>query len=124
MAEYLRSNITMLRWMIDNGYQDARTLERRARAMEEWLANPSLMRADADAEYAEVIEIDMSEIKEPLLACPNDPDDVKPRITSYNVCYTKLLRPPQVAHPEGVLVASRGEEPHWNTGNGLTQPPR
>ena len=65
-------------WMIDNGYQDARTLERRARAMEEWLENPSLMRADADAEYAEVIEINMSEITEPLLACPNDPDDVKP----------------------------------------------
>ncbi|PVV27600.1 MAG: bifunctional aconitate hydratase 2/2-methylisocitrate dehydratase, partial [gamma proteobacterium symbiont of Ctena orbiculata] len=78
VAEYLHSNITMLRWMIDNGYEDARTLERRARAMEEWLENPSLMRADADAEYAEVIEINMSEIKEPLLACPNDPDDVKP----------------------------------------------
>ncbi|ODB99504.1 bifunctional aconitate hydratase 2/2-methylisocitrate dehydratase [Candidatus Thiodiazotropha endoloripes] len=78
VAEYLRSNITMLRWMIDNGYEDARTLERRARAMEAWLENPSLMRADADAEYAEVIEINMSEIKEPLLACPNDPDDVKP----------------------------------------------
>jgi len=78
VAEYLRSNIVMLRWMIDNGYQDARTLERRARAMEEWLANPGLMRADPDAEYAEVIEIDMSEITEPLLACPNDPDDVKP----------------------------------------------
>ncbi len=78
VAEYLRSNITMLRWMIDNGYQDARTLERRARAMEAWLENPSLMRADADAQYAEVIEIDMSQITEPLLACPNDPDDVKP----------------------------------------------
>ncbi|MEW8147864.1 MAG: bifunctional aconitate hydratase 2/2-methylisocitrate dehydratase, partial [Candidatus Thiodiazotropha endolucinida] len=78
VAEYLRSNITMLRWMIDNGYEDARTLERRARAMEEWLENPTLMRADTDAEYAEVIEIDMSQIKEPLLACPNDPDDVKP----------------------------------------------
>ncbi|MES9991902.1 MAG: bifunctional aconitate hydratase 2/2-methylisocitrate dehydratase [Candidatus Thiodiazotropha sp.] len=78
VAEYLRSNITMLRWMIDNGYEDARTLERRARAMEEWLENPTLMRADADAEYAEVIEINMSDIKEPLLACPNDPDDVKP----------------------------------------------
>ncbi len=78
VAEYLRSNVVMLRWMIDNGYQDTRTLERRARAMEEWLANPTLMRADADAEYAEVIEIDMSKITEPLLACPNDPDDVKP----------------------------------------------
>ena len=78
VAEYLRSNIVMPRWMIDNGYQDARTLERRARAMEKWLENPKLMRADADAEYAEVIEIDMSRITEPLLACPNDPDDVKP----------------------------------------------
>ncbi len=77
VAEYLRSNIIMLRWMIENGYEDARTLERRARAMEEWLENPVLMRADADAEYSEVIEINMSEIKEPLLACPNDPDDVK-----------------------------------------------
>ena len=78
VAEYLSSNIVMLRWMIDNGYQDARTLERRARAMEEWLENPTLLRADPDAEYAEVIEINMSEITEPLLACPNDPDDVKP----------------------------------------------
>jgi aconitate hydratase 2/2-methylisocitrate dehydratase len=78
VAEYLRSNIVMLRWMIDNGYQDIRTLERRVRAMEEWLKNPSLMRADENAEYAEVIEINMSEITEPLLACPNDPDDVKP----------------------------------------------
>jgi hypothetical protein len=78
VAEYLRSNITMLRWMIDNGYEDTRTLERRARAMEEWLENPSLMCADVDAEYAEVIEINMSEITEPLLACPTDPDDEKP----------------------------------------------
>jgi len=78
VAEYLRSNIVMLRWMIDSGYQDARTLERRAQAMEAWLADPTLMRADADAEYAEVIEIDMSAITEPLLACPNDPDDVRP----------------------------------------------
>ncbi len=78
VAEYLRSNIVMLRWMIDNGYEDQRTLERRARAMEAWLENPVLMRADKDAEYAEVIEIDMSAITEPLLACPNDPDDVKP----------------------------------------------
>ena len=77
VSEYLTSNITMLRWMIDNGYGDERTLERRARAMEAWLANPVLMRADKDAEYAEVIEIDMDQIKEPLLACPNDPDDIK-----------------------------------------------
>ena len=78
VAEYLRSNVVMLRWMIASGYGDARTLERRAQAMEEWLAAPSLLRADDDAEYAEVIEINMSDIKEPLLACPNDPDDVKP----------------------------------------------
>jgi len=78
VAVYVRSIIVMLRWRIDNGYGDRRTLERRARAMEEWLENPVLMRADKDAEYAEVIEIDMSSITEPLLACPNDPDDVKP----------------------------------------------
>ena len=78
VAEYLRSNVVMLRWMRDNGYGDVRTIERRAREMEKWLENPALLRADADAEYAEVIDINMSEIKEPLLACPNDPDDVKP----------------------------------------------
>lgn len=77
IIEYLKSNITMLRWMIEQGYGDVRTLERRAQKMEEWLANPELMEADADAEYHEVIEIDLAEITEPLLACPNDPDDVK-----------------------------------------------
>ena len=77
IIEYLNSNITLLKWMIANGYQDAKTLERRIRGMEEWLKNPTLMAADADAEYAAVIEIDLSAIKEPLLACPNDPDDVK-----------------------------------------------
>lgn len=77
IIEYFKSNITLLRWMIDNGYQDARTLERRAQAMEAWLENPELMEPDADAEYYKVIEIDLNEIKEPLLACPNDPDDVK-----------------------------------------------
>ena len=77
IIEYLNSNITLLKWMIANGYQDAKSLERRIKGMEEWLKNPVLMAADADAEYAEVIEIDMSAIKEPLLACPNDPDDVK-----------------------------------------------
>jgi aconitate hydratase 2/2-methylisocitrate dehydratase len=77
IIEYLKSNITMLRWMIEQGYGDIRTLERRARKMEEWLANPELMEADADAEYAAVIEIDLNEIKEPIVACPNDPDDVK-----------------------------------------------
>ncbi|MEL6711080.1 MAG: bifunctional aconitate hydratase 2/2-methylisocitrate dehydratase [Pseudomonadota bacterium] len=78
VADYLRSNIVMLRWMIDHEYGDARTLERRARAMEAWLADPVLLQADADAQYAEVIDINMSEITEPLLACPNDPDDIKP----------------------------------------------
>jgi aconitate hydratase 2/2-methylisocitrate dehydratase len=77
VAEYLRSNITLLKWMIANGYGDARTLERRILGMEQWLANPSLMRADADAEYLQVIEINMDEIKEPILCCPNDPDDAK-----------------------------------------------
>lgn len=77
IIEYLNSNITMLRWMISNDYGDARTLERRAAAMEEWIKNPQLMEADDNAEYAEIIEIDISEIKEPILACPNDPDDVK-----------------------------------------------
>ncbi|WP_341708396.1 bifunctional aconitate hydratase 2/2-methylisocitrate dehydratase [Halopseudomonas sp.] len=77
VAEYLKSNIVLLRWMIANGYQDPRTLERRAQAMEEWLANPSLMSADADAEYAAVIEIDLADIKEPVLCAPNDPDDAR-----------------------------------------------
>ena len=87
VAEYLRSNIVMLRWMIANGYGDARTLERRAVAMQEWLDNPSLMRADADAEYAHVIEIDLSEIKEPILCAPNDPDDAR---TLSDVMNTKI----------------------------------
>jgi aconitate hydratase 2/2-methylisocitrate dehydratase len=77
ITEYLNSNITMLRWMINEGYGDPRTLERRARKMEDWLANPSLMQADADAEYVEVLEIDLDEINEPILCCPNDPDDAK-----------------------------------------------
>ena len=78
IIEYLQSNIILLRWMITEGYGDPRTLERRAKAMEDWIANPVLMEPDADAEYAKVFEIDLNEIKEPLLACPNDPDDVKP----------------------------------------------
>jgi aconitate hydratase 2/2-methylisocitrate dehydratase len=77
IIEYLNSNITLLKWMIANDYADPKTLERRIRGMEEWLANPTLMEPDADAEYATVIDIDISAIKEPLLACPNDPDDVK-----------------------------------------------
>jgi aconitate hydratase 2/2-methylisocitrate dehydratase len=78
IAEYLRSNIVLLQWMIAEGYGDARTLSRRIKAMEDWLANPVLLEPDADAEYAEVIEIDLDEITEPLLCCPNDPDDAKP----------------------------------------------
>ncbi|WP_067099502.1 bifunctional aconitate hydratase 2/2-methylisocitrate dehydratase [Marinomonas atlantica] len=77
VAEYLRSNIVMLRWMMSEGYGDPRTLERRANAMEQWLANPSLMRADADAEYAQIIEIDLDNLKEPVLCAPNDPDDAR-----------------------------------------------
>ena len=77
IIEYFKSNITLLRWMISEGYGDPRTLERRAVAMEEWLENPELMEADSNAEYHKIIEIDLNEIKEPLLACPNDPDDIK-----------------------------------------------
>ena len=77
IREYLNSNIVMLKWMISEGYGDSRTIERRVKAMEKWLANPVLMKADPDAEYFEVVEIDMNQIKEPLLACPNDPDDIK-----------------------------------------------
>jgi aconitate hydratase 2 / 2-methylisocitrate dehydratase len=77
IIEYLNSNITLLKWMISNGYEDQRTLQRRINAMEEWLKDPQLLEPDADAEYAEIIEIDLNEIKEPILACPNDPDDVK-----------------------------------------------
>ena len=78
IIEYLKSNIVMLRWMIGSGYGDAKTLERRAQAMEEWIANPELLEPDENAEYAEIIEINLNEITEPLLACPNDPDDIKP----------------------------------------------
>lgn len=77
IAEYLRSNVTMLRWMIQQGYGDVRTLERRARKMEEWLENPSLLSADADAEYTEIIEIDLAEVTEPIVCAPNDPDDAR-----------------------------------------------
>ncbi|PVZ20009.1 MULTISPECIES: bifunctional aconitate hydratase 2/2-methylisocitrate dehydratase [unclassified Pseudomonas] len=77
IAEYLQSNITLLRWMISEGYGDARTLERRAKAMEEWIANPQLMSADPDAEYAEIIEIDLATVTEPVLCAPNDPDDAR-----------------------------------------------
>ena len=87
IIEYLKSNIVMLRWMIASGYGDPKTLERRAQAMEEWIENPELLEPDADAEYAEVIEINLNEIKEPLLACPNDPDDVKPLS---EVCNTEI----------------------------------
>lgn len=77
IIEYMTSNITLMKTMIANGYQDARTLERRIKAMEAWIANPQLLKGDADAEYAAVIEIDLADIHEPIVACPNDPDDVK-----------------------------------------------
>ncbi|BCB07788.1 aconitate hydratase B [Vreelandella venusta] len=77
VTEYLKSNITLLKWMIANGYGDERTISRRIEGMEAWLENPSLMRADKDADYAEIIEIDLSEIKEPVLCAPNDPDDAR-----------------------------------------------
>ena len=78
VIEFLNSNVALLEWMIAQGYEDKRSLQRRIDAMKAWLANPELMERDADAEYAEVIEIDLANIKEPLLACPNDPDDIKP----------------------------------------------
>ncbi|MBU9829961.1 MULTISPECIES: bifunctional aconitate hydratase 2/2-methylisocitrate dehydratase [Rahnella] len=77
IKEYLSSNIVLLKWMISEGYGDRRTIERRIKGMEEWLANPTLLEADADAEYAAVIEIDLADIKEPILCAPNDPDDAR-----------------------------------------------
>ncbi|NML46820.1 bifunctional aconitate hydratase 2/2-methylisocitrate dehydratase [Ramlibacter sp. G-1-2-2] len=78
VLEYLQSNVVLMKNMIAQGYADKRTLERRIQAVEAWMANPDLLEADKDAEYAHVIEIDLAEITEPLLCCPNDPDDVKP----------------------------------------------
>ncbi|MEX5382151.1 bifunctional aconitate hydratase 2/2-methylisocitrate dehydratase [Cronobacter muytjensii] len=77
IIEYLNSNIVLLKWMIAEGYGDRRTLERRIQGMEKWLADPQLLEADADAEYAAVIDIDLNEIKEPILCAPNDPDDAR-----------------------------------------------
>ena len=77
IVEYMRSNITLMKWMIAEGYEDKRALGRRVKAMKEWIANGTLLQPDADAEYAAVIEIDLADVKEPILACPNDPDDVK-----------------------------------------------
>jgi aconitate hydratase 2/2-methylisocitrate dehydratase len=77
IVEYMRSNITLMKWMIAEGYEDKRALGRRIKAMEAWIANGTLLQPDADAEYAAIIEIDLADIKEPILACPNDPDDVK-----------------------------------------------
>lgn len=78
IVEYLRSNMTLMKWMIANGYEDARALGRRVKAMEAWIKDGKLMEPDANAEYAAIIEINLADVKEPLLACPNDPDDVKP----------------------------------------------
>ena len=77
ISEYLRSNVTLLKNMVARGYQDTRTIMRRVSKMEQWLANPNLMSADANAEYAEIIEVDLNEIKEPIVAAPNDPDNIK-----------------------------------------------
>ncbi|WP_372524700.1 bifunctional aconitate hydratase 2/2-methylisocitrate dehydratase [Piscinibacter sp.] len=77
IVEYINSNIALMKWMIANGYADARTLQRRIAAQQAWLANPQLLEGDADADYAAVIEIDLADIHEPIVACPNDPDDVK-----------------------------------------------
>lgn len=77
ITEFLKSNMALIDWMVDNGYQDARTLLRRRDEMQAWIDNPELLSSDADAQYAEVIEIDLNDIKEPIVACPNDPDDVK-----------------------------------------------
>jgi len=77
IIEYMNSNIVLMKWMIANGYADRRTLERRIKAMQAWIAKPELLSGDKDAEYAAVIEIDLADIKEPIVACPNDPDDVK-----------------------------------------------
>ena len=77
ISEYLRSNVTLLRWMVSEGYGDRRTLERRAQAMEAWLAKPELLSPDADAEYEHVIEIDLADVKEPIVCAPNDPDDAR-----------------------------------------------
>ena len=77
IIEYINSNIVMLKWMISEGYGDVRTISRRIAAMEAWLDNPELLEADADAEYTEVIEIDLSQITEPILCAPNDPDDAR-----------------------------------------------
>ncbi len=87
IREYINSNITLLNWMITEGYGDARTINRRIEQMQEWLTNPVLIEPDVDAEYFEIIEIDLNEIKEPLMACPNDPDDVK---TLADVAGTKI----------------------------------
>lgn len=78
VIEFLNSNIVLMQNMIENGYQDARSLQRRIASMQAWLAKPELLEPDADAEYAKIIEIDLNTITEPLLACPNDPDDIKP----------------------------------------------
>ena len=77
IVEYMRSNITLMKWMIANGYEDARTLRRRIQAMQKWIKEGTLLQPDADAQYAAVIEIDLADVKEPIVACPNDPDDVK-----------------------------------------------
>ena len=87
IREYINSNITLLNWMVAEGYGDTRTINRRIEQMQEWLSKPVLLEPDVDAEYFEIIEIDLNEIKEPIMACPNDPDDVK---TLSDVAGTKI----------------------------------
>jgi len=94
IIEYLKSNIALINWMVENGYESSRTLLRRRDAMQAWIDNPSLLSADDDAQYADIIEIDLNEIKEPIVACPNDPDDVK------------LLSDVQGVHIDEVFIGS------------------
>ncbi len=90
VIEYLKSNITLIEAMIEAGYEDSTTLKRRAEKMRAWIENPQLLKADKDAKYAAVIEIDLNEITEPILACPNDPDDV--------ATLSEILADPNRAH--------------------------
>ncbi len=98
VIEYLKSNVVLLEQMIETGYEDKRTIQRRIDKMNEWLANPTLMEADSDAEYAAVVEINLDEITEPILACPNDPDDV--------ATLTEILASERPSHIDEVFVGS------------------
>jgi aconitate hydratase 2/2-methylisocitrate dehydratase len=121
IVEYLNSNVVMLKWMIAEGYGDARTLERRIVRMEEWLANPVLMEADPKADYACVIDINLDDVKEPILALPNDPDasallsevegahidEVRARVFAEPICFSQTLKPARSVSPFGVRALTR-----------------